>query len=143
MKEISAKEEETGEGKKINRRRYTRQPINRAPGPRGYQDCYVSHSCGKLDRWKYFKARQIRVANGHVRGRARPPNNPEKISREMPFPWCSSSFLNPPSLAFVHRFLLLVITSRLFLLFHLFVLFFSFYFRQHHEQVRIFIASSR
>lgn len=60
-------------GGKINRRRCTRWPINCAAQPRGYQDCYVSHSCGKLDRWKYLKARQIRVANGHVRERVRPP----------------------------------------------------------------------
>lgn len=46
----------------------------------------MSHSCGKLDRWKCFKARQIRVANGHVRGaRARPPSNSEKIPWKIPF----------------------------------------------------------
>lgn len=58
---------------KINRRSCTRWPINCAAQPRGYQDCYVSHSCEKLDRWRYLKARQIRVANGHVCEHIRPP----------------------------------------------------------------------
>lgn len=89
--------ERTGEGKKINRRRYTRQPINRAQGPRGQQDCFVSHSCGKLDRWKCFKARQIRVANGHVRGRARPPHQFRKNSRENAISLTSFPFISNPA----------------------------------------------
>lgn len=58
---------------KINCRSCTRWPINCVAQPRGYQDCYVSHSCEKLDRCKYLKARQIRVANGHIREHVRPP----------------------------------------------------------------------
>lgn len=68
---------------KINRRSCTRWPINCAAQPRGYQDCYVSHSCEKLDRWKYLKARQIRVANGHIREYVRPPTNCEAIVKIM------------------------------------------------------------
>lgn len=68
---------------KINRRSCTRWPINCAAQPRGYQDCYVSHSCEKLDRWKYLKARQIRVANGHIREYVGPPTNCEAVVKIM------------------------------------------------------------
>jgi len=78
--------------RKINRRGCTRWPINCAAQPRGYQDCYVSHSCGKLDQWRYLKARQIRVANGHVRERVGPPTRLAKLRRKRPAR-CSRPFV--------------------------------------------------
>lgn len=60
----------------------------------------MSHSCGKLDRWKCFKARQIRVANGHVHVRVPDhPAIPKKIPwKIIPFPSSLFPFvLNPAS----------------------------------------------
>lgn len=76
---------------KINRRSCTRWPINCAAQPRGYQDCYVSHSCGKLDRWKYLKARQICAMDTYANASDHPPIC-EKLEWKWVFVTISSIF---------------------------------------------------